>query len=137
MYTIDKSDVLASYKFEQVIVVPQNFVDLHKQINDEADTFNPIDENRGTRTSDVDTVQSSTNPVFLAQAQARMSRNFSDLDTSQMSDEDIAALVVPQGTTVNEVKQMLDYHKSILNAPKEEPVPPASVPVSVEPPKTE
>ena len=135
MYTINLTDVEASYKFEQVISVPQYFADLNKQINDEADKFNPVDENRGTRISDVETVESSTNPVFLAQAQARMSRNFSDLDTSQMSDEDIAALVVPQGTTVNEVKQLLDYHKSILNAPKEETVPPAPAPVV--PPKTE
>lgn len=135
MYTIDVNDVQSSYKFKQVISVPQNFVDLHKQINDEADTFNPIDENRGTRISDIDTVQSSTNPVFLAQAQARMSRDFTDLDTSQMSDEDIASLVVPAGTTVNDVKQMLDYHKSIINTPKEESVPPTPAPVDS--PKTE
>ena len=119
------------------VVIPQTYLDLSKKINDEADLFNPIDENVGTRVSDVETLESATNPVMLAKGSARMQRNFSDLDTSGMTDQQIADLVIPQGTTVADLAKILDYHKGILNTPPAVAVDTPQPAVVAEPPKTE
>ena len=97
-----------------------------KSINADADLFQPIGSH-GWRTSDIDVLQ-KTNDVGLQNVIMARNRaiHVDSIDTSDMSDDDIANTAIPRNLSIGDIAQLSDsidaYKRSLDVQVPAEPV---------------
>ncbi len=98
-----------------------------QKLKDDLDIFCPVQSN-GFRCSDIDSLQNCHDTVVFNQLVGRLQpvQSAQSVDTSHMSDDEIAANVVPKGVTLNDVNELASSLDASLNQPvkTDEVVPP-------------
>ena len=135
MYNIDsmywltadqKQQILDADKLVTIPEVSDEDQAYIKSINDDADLFQPVGSH-GWRTSDLDVLQ-KTNDVGLQNVIMARNRatHVDSIDTSSMSDDDIANTAIHRNLSIGDIAQLsdsIDAYKRSVVVPAEPAVP--------------
>ena len=78
-----------------------------EQINKEVDLVCPVSET-GWRCSDIETLKRTDNPVLQQKIINSMSQKVTDYDTTNISDDEIADMVVPRNLNMSTISLLAD-----------------------------